>query len=166
MSLTGSATNLSALVTIDDGYDTLSDAIANIDEHAEQMQGQPVGQLYRHEYCRRTRLGVCPIHQRRRIQPCNWPRHRALSDGQPNGFNNPWTTQELKDMAVLSADNLAAEGISTFTVSYNQGNNPEAAAFLASLARGDGIALETPDADELPTLLWQICATLPLRLVQ
>ncbi len=89
-----------------------------------------------------------------------------MSDGQPNGFNNPWTTQELKDMAVLSADNLAAEGISTFTVSYNQGNNPEAAAFLASLARGDGIALEMPDADELPTLLWQICATLPLRLVQ
>jgi len=38
---TGSATNLSALVTIDDGYDTLSDAIANIDEHAEQMQGNP-----------------------------------------------------------------------------------------------------------------------------
>jgi hypothetical protein len=41
----------------------------------------------------------------------------------------------------------------------------EDAAFLEALTRLDGTYQETPEPEELDTLLWQVCATLPLRLV-
>ncbi len=57
-------------------------------------------------------------------------------------------------------------GISVYTVFYDENDNDSTAAFFEGLVRGDGLALRTPDAEDLPEMLFQICASLPLRLVK
>jgi Flp pilus assembly protein TadG len=73
-----------------------------------------------------------------------------VSDGEPNPAN-------LKPAAITAANRAATNNISVFTVFYNRNNDMVAQAFLASLARGQGIALATPNASQLPTLLSQLC---------
>ena len=73
-----------------------------------------------------------------------------VSDGEPN----PTT---LKPAAITAVNRAATNDISVFTVFYNRDNDPAAQAFLASLARGEGIALATPNANQLPILLAQLC---------
>ena len=85
-------------------------------------------------------------------------------DGTP--FPSSPDNHDLAELAMQWADVAwEAHGLSIFTVFYNQGNDSEASDFLAGLVRGDGIALETPDPSELPTLLSQICVALPVKLV-
>jgi Flp pilus assembly protein TadG len=74
-----------------------------------------------------------------------------ISDGEPNPAN-------LKPAAVAAANRAHNAGYSVFTVFYNRDNSNGARAFLASLARGQGIALNTPTAGQLPTLLRQLCS--------
>jgi Flp pilus assembly protein TadG len=73
-----------------------------------------------------------------------------VSDGEPNPVS-------LKPAAITAADNAHANNISVFTVFYNRNNDAAAQAFLASLVRGEGVALATPTASQLPTLLSQLC---------
>lgn len=104
-----------------------------------------------------------------------------VSDGKPNPVSgacfpdyypdgtpfpgNP-NKDDLGELAMQWADVAWEEhGLSIFTVFYNEGNDSEAGAFLAGLARGEGIALETPDPSELPALLAQVCVSLPVKLV-
>jgi Flp pilus assembly protein TadG len=85
--------------------------------------------------------------------PSNAGIQRAIvlvSDGEPNPTS-------LKPAAVAAATRADNAGISLFSVFYNRDNDPTARAFLASLARGQGIALSTPTASQLPTLLRQLC---------
>ncbi|MFO0982160.1 MAG: VWA domain-containing protein [Planctomycetota bacterium] len=93
-----------------------------------------------------------------------------VSDGEPNadkkGSHPKLNDAQLAALATQWADRASALGISIFAVFYNQDNDAHASAFLESLVRGRGIYLETPDPDVLPSLMWQVCATLPLRLVK
>ena len=100
------------------------------------------------------------------------PRERAMiivSDGAPNCKSPACTTstQDLRDQATALADQAADEGISVFTVLYNENHSSGATNFLSSLVRGQGTFHETPDPQRLTDLLEQVCnAQLPLRLVQ
>ena len=73
-----------------------------------------------------------------------------VSDGEPNPTSR-------KPAAITAADRANTNGISVFTVFYNRDNSATARTFLASLARGEGIALSTPIASQLPALLQQLC---------
>ncbi len=92
-----------------------------------------------------------------------------VSDGKPQGTT--WTTytdEELRDMAVASANAAAAQDISIFTIYYaGSSSTPEEdAEFLEGLVRGNGTFHQTDDADELSSVIWKICASLPLMLVE
>ena len=84
-------------------------------------------------------------------------------DGSCGGNCN---VSDLERIAVEQADAADALGISVYTVFYDENNDDSAAMFFENLVRGDGLALRTPDAEDLPELLFQICASLPLRLVK
>ena len=73
---------------------------------------------------------------------------------------------DLERIAVEQADAADALGISVYTVFYDEDDNDSTAAFFEGLVRGDGLALRTPDAQELPEMLLQICASLPFKLVK
>ena len=92
-----------------------------------------------------------------------------VSDGKPQAtvFVRQ-TDEELHDMAIAAADDAAAAGISIFTVYYagSSATPQEDATFLAGLTKGRGTFQQTPDASELSGLVWKICASLPLMLVE
>jgi hypothetical protein len=73
---------------------------------------------------------------------------------------------DLERIAVEQADAADAMGISVYTVFYDENDDDSTAAFFEDLVRGDGLALRTPDAQDLPEMLFQICASLPLKLVK
>jgi Flp pilus assembly protein TadG len=82
-----------------------------------------------------------------------------VSDGLPvcgSGAPAGCTAQSLRDAAVQQANTAAAQGIDIYTIYY--GSDSAGRDFLASLKRGNGIALDTPAADQLSTLIGQICA--------
>lgn len=92
-----------------------------------------------------------------------------VSDGRPQSTRSvSLTDAELRAMAIASADDAAANGISIFTVYYaGSSSTPGAdALFLEALIRGEGTFSQTPIADELSTLVWRVCASLPLMLVE
>lgn len=62
------------------------------------------------------------------------------------------------------ADAAAAADISIFTVSY--GASASQAAYNASLARGIGVGYNTPDKNELASILTQIAGKIPIALVR
>ena len=66
-----------------------------------------------------------------------------------------------------SAADLAADSsVSIFSVSFNETYNEEQSAYLESLTRGYGTFYETPDASELPSILAEIAASIPISIVQ
>ena len=67
---------------------------------------------------------------------------------------------------IVWADRAAAENISIFAVSLNETYDAEQSAYLASLVRGYGQFYETPDATELPAILEEIAASIPISIVQ
>ena len=64
------------------------------------------------------------------------------------------------------ADRAGEESISIFSVSFNETYNEEQSAYLESLTRGYGTFYETPDASELPNILADIAASIPISIVQ
>lgn len=92
-----------------------------------------------------------------------------VGDGQPtsnsNGSHPGHSTWKLKKLARDWADNAEAAGISVFVVFFDESNSSSASDFMASLVRGEGIYLRTPDPAEIPDLLMKVCAQLPRKLV-
>jgi hypothetical protein len=86
-----------------------------------------------------------------------------ISDGLPVSSSanmcggSQCTAQQLKDMAVAQADTAAAQGIDIYTIYY--GSDTAGRDFLATLRRGNGIALDTPNPVDLATLMSRVCAT-------
>ena len=76
------------------------------------------------------------------------------------------STGQLQNQAVAAADRAEAEGISIFTVFFNENSDYGSSTFMESLVRGDGTFSETPDPTQLTALTQDICnSALPLRLV-
>jgi len=73
----------------------------------------------------------------------------------------------LRANAIAQADAAAAAGLSIFTVYLDQSNGTNTAArdFLASLVRGNGQAYSSTQSNQLSNLMFNICATVPRRLV-
>ncbi len=91
----------------------------------------------------------------------------VVGDGYPNpaGANSHLTVQQMKNQTTQAADAAAAQGISVFTVFFDETNDDTAAAFFEGLTRGKGKSMRTPDAADLPELLLSICTQTALRLV-
>ena len=92
-----------------------------------------------------------------------------ISDGQPKALLSSRKTEyEMGELAVTAVDNAWYEEISVFGVYYaGSSETPgQDATFLAGLVRGEGTFAATPDAAELSTLVWDICASLPPVLVE
>jgi hypothetical protein len=91
----------------------------------------------------------------------------VVGDGYPNpaGANSSLTVQQMKNLANQAADAAAAQGISVFTVFFDETNDDTAAAFFEGLTRGKGKSMRTPDASDLPELMLSICKQTALRLV-
>ena len=92
-----------------------------------------------------------------------------VGDGQPSsswsGSHPGKSVHQLKQYARNWADNADAAGISVFVVFFDENNDAAASDFMASLVRGEGIYLRTPDPAQIPDLLMTICAQLPRKLV-
>jgi Flp pilus assembly protein TadG len=87
-----------------------------------------------------------------------------VTDGIPNcGSTSNCSDTTLKNNAVSAANTAYADGIDVYTIYY--GTSSSDAAWLATLIRGNGTALKTPTAAQLPTLMQQICSQMPHRLV-
>jgi Flp pilus assembly protein TadG len=69
----------------------------------------------------------------------------------------------LARAAATAADE---EGISVYSVSYNETRDARQTALLESLVRGHGRFYETPDAAELPAILAEIANAIPTTLVR
>lgn len=91
----------------------------------------------------------------------------VVGDGDPNpsGPNSSLTVQQMKVLANQAADAAEAQGMSVFTVFFDETNDDVAAAFFEGLTRGKGKFMRTPDASDLPELLLSICTQTALRLV-
>lgn len=92
-----------------------------------------------------------------------------ISDGRPQSVGSGGlSAQVLRDMAVQSVDDAWSAGISVYAVYYaGSSSTPQADAdFLATLVRGSGTFEATPDAADLSTMLWNVCSSLPLMLVE
>ncbi len=93
-----------------------------------------------------------------------------VSDGKPQ--STAWAPVPddagLRAQAVASANAADAAGISVFSIYYagTSATPDEDAVFLESLIRGGGTFHKTVDAGELSNLLWKVCASLPLMLVE
>ena len=65
-----------------------------------------------------------------------------------------------------AADWAEDNGISIFSVSYNETYDAQQSALMEDLVRGHGSFYETPDADELTDILEDIATQIPIALVQ
>ena len=72
----------------------------------------------------------------------------------------------LQDLGREWADRAHAEKISIFAVSINDTHDEDQSAYLESLVRGYGQFYETPDPAELPAILEEIAASIPISIVQ
>jgi Flp pilus assembly protein TadG len=168
VTFTGVAQDYVALDSMDVGYDNLSSAIDALDSCGSA--GMPP--------CSGTHVGAGMERALEMFTESDADDPDAensigramviLGDGAPNasGPNAGLTNQQLMDQALGLADQADADGISVYTVFYDENNDDAGAAFFEDLVRGNGTALRTPDSAELPTLFSSLCATLPLRLVQ
>ena len=92
-----------------------------------------------------------------------------VSDGRPQAGTDPGMTDaELRELALQAADDAWNEGIAIYTVYYGGSSSTpvEDAEYLEGLTRGRGTFSSTPDPDKLTTLVWRVCASLPLMLVE
>jgi len=142
---TGTGASWAGVQDADDGYTNLSNRIGAI--RTCGSAGMPA--------CSGTHIGAGIDRARSTFSTLNVRAgaDRAIvlvSDGAPNPSSRA-------PLAVTAANNAWAEGTHVFTVYYDRDNNASDRAFLASLVRGDGIALSTPNAAQLPDLLSEIC---------
>lgn len=91
-----------------------------------------------------------------------------VSDGRPQSTASGVSDEELRDQAEAAADRAWSEGITIFTVYYaGSSSTPEEdVKFLETLIRGKGTFSATPNPEDLTTLVWRVCASLPLMLVE
>ena len=90
-----------------------------------------------------------------------------VSDGKPQCVpEGTACDDDVAAQGVTQADRAASENISIFSVSFNETYNEEQSAYLESLTRGYGTFYETPDASELPSILAEIAASIPISIVQ
>ena len=90
-----------------------------------------------------------------------------ISDGKPQCVPEGTSCDDaIAAEGLAQADRAAAEKISLFSVSFNETYNEEQSAYLQSLTRGYGTFYETPDAAELPSILAEIAASIPISIVQ
>jgi Flp pilus assembly protein TadG len=91
-----------------------------------------------------------------------------VSDGEPTCI--PSSDVACNNAVALegynAADYAEDEGISIYSVSYNQSYDPDQSAYMEALVRGYGRFYETPDAEELPGILEEIASSIPISLVQ
>ena len=98
-----------------------------------------------------------------------------VTDGLPTAVNgsycngNSGCENTAKQNAVNAVDAAydQGNGANVYTIYYCSGNScdPTARTWLGGLVRGTGTALVTPDPNNLSTLMGQICASQPHRLV-
>lgn len=105
-----------------------------------------------------------------------------VTDGMPNTCNGNScsiaTAQQNAENAAQAAfcggscatpNPAKAMNVSTIyycaSLNCDSAADNEAAAWLATLKQGTGIALKTPDPKQIKTLMQQVCATMPHRLV-
>ena len=64
---------------------------------------------------------------------------------------------ELREMAVLAADEAESKGYDVYVVFYNETNNPNPERFFEGLVRGNGQFRSTPNSDELDEMMFDLC---------
>ena len=90
-----------------------------------------------------------------------------ISDGKPQCVPEGTVCDtEVAALGVAAADLAAEASISIFSVSFNETYNEEQSAYLELLTRGYGTFYETPDASELPSILAELAASIPVSIVQ
>jgi Flp pilus assembly protein TadG len=88
----------------------------------------------------------------------------VVTDGIPDcGNTRGCSDKGLQTDAVNAANTAATDNMDVYTIYY--GTSSSDAAWLATLVRGNGIALTTPTASQLPTLMQQVCSQMFHRLV-
>ena len=170
VTFTGVGQDYTPFETQEVGYENLSTAIDQLEscssgsEHIPECSGTHVGAGMERALDLFTQVDADDPERKEGA-----PRAMViLGDGAPNasGPNAHLTNQDLINHANSMADRAEDEGISIYTVFYDQNNSDSGAAFFEGLVRGEGSALRTPDSADLPELLASLCAQLPLRLVQ
>ena len=90
-----------------------------------------------------------------------------ISDGKPQCVpEGSACDEEVAAFGVEQANAAAESSISIFSVSFNETYNEEQSRYLESLVRGYGEGYETPNAEELPGILAEIAASIPVSIVQ
>ena len=90
-----------------------------------------------------------------------------ISDGKPQCVpEGTICDDEVADLGIDQADAAAEERISIFSVSFNDTYNEDQSRYLESLTRGYGRFYETPNAEDLPDILAEIAASIPVSIVQ
>jgi len=90
-----------------------------------------------------------------------------VSDGKPQCVPSQVACDGARAAEGLDwADEAADNGISIFSVSFNDTYNATQSAYMESLIRGYGLFYETPDESELPEILVEIASKIPIALVQ
>lgn len=91
-----------------------------------------------------------------------------ITDGRaqcvPEGFDV--SCEDFRESyGITMADAADDEGISIFTVSFNDPFDADQSAYTESLTRGFGEFYETPDSEELPQILVDIASKIPTAVV-
>lgn len=90
-----------------------------------------------------------------------------VSDGRPQCIPSDASCDTAVALEGLdAADYAASSNVSIYSVSFNDTYNADQSAYMESLTRGYGFFRETPNADELPAILEDIAASIPIALVQ
>jgi hypothetical protein len=144
---TGVGAQLSNWQTLGDSYAALSSKISTLKTCGNT--GMPA--------CSGTNIaaGLTTAVNMYTASPSQSGRKRAIilvSDGEPNPAS-------LKPAAIAAADEASLLGLSVFTIFYDRDNSSTQRTFLASLVRGDGVALATPNASQLSALTTSLCTS-------
>ncbi len=96
-----------------------------------------------------------------------------VSDGQPQcvyGYSDQAAedlcTDAREEDAYDAADFAEENGISIYSISFNDTYNATQSAVMEALVRGHGQFYETPNPSELPKILEEIAQQIPIALVQ
>lgn len=90
-----------------------------------------------------------------------------LSDGRPQCIPSDAACDTSISLEGLDAADYAADNnISIYSVSYNETYSAVQSSYMESLTRGYGFFRETPDPEELPAILEDIAASIPIALVK
>jgi hypothetical protein len=96
-----------------------------------------------------------------------------VSDGKPECVYGPADdaaeaicTSDREEDAYDAADWAEENGITIFSVSFNDNGDATQSAVMEALVRGKGEFYETPDSSELSEILEEIASQIPIALVQ